>query len=290
MKNLVDWLVSIENHAFELYRDAANYFKDDELLSEQLTLLSRDELWHRHTMMSASRLLGNESVEYISDIRIDEQTKKNVEGPINKNKQLLKTGKLTKDDILECIASIEFSEWNELFLYVVTMLKNESRDFQRAVSIIQKHKSETEKLFASIPEGQKYLNQLRKLSQIWKPNILILDDSRAILELLESLFEQEGITETAENGETGFYKTMNNYYDLIITDIDMPIMSGIEFYEKAVKQDPEIKKNILFLTSLSSPDHSRFLEENNLPFILKPASLTEIREKANQILQSHPHR
>ncbi|MGD9899326.1 MAG: response regulator [Calditrichaceae bacterium] len=288
MKNLVDWLVTIENHAFEFYRDSANYFKDDEILSEQLSLLSRDEALHKQTMVMAARLLETEAVNYISDIRIDEQIMKNVEDPVKRGRQLLLTGKLTKEEMLKCISSIEFSEWNDLFIYVVNMLKNESRDFQQALSIIQRHKSDTEKLLDSLPEGKKYLTQLRKLPEIWRPNILIIDDSNAILELLEGLFEDDGITETAENGETGLYKTISNYYDLIITDIDMPIMNGIEFYKKAVKRDPDLKKIILFLTGLSSPDHSRFLEENNLPFVAKPASLTEIREKATRILQS-PH-
>jgi two-component system response regulator ArlR len=58
-------------------------------------------------------------------------------------------------------------------------------------------------------------------------NILIIDDNEAFLRFLAIVLQKKGHTiETAKNGEEGIRKIKNNDYNLIITDFDMPGMSG----------------------------------------------------------------
>ena len=60
--------------------------------------------------------------------------------------------------------------------------------------------------------------------------ILIIDDSLSIRELVKETLESENFSvNTAENGEQGLKLANENSYDLIISDINMPIMNGIEF-------------------------------------------------------------
>ena len=61
--------------------------------------------------------------------------------------------------------------------------------------------------------------------------ILIVDDDPAIRELIhESLSENFNVV-SAHNGKIAFEIVLNSNVDLIISDIDMPIMNGIEFLQ-----------------------------------------------------------
>lgn len=64
--------------------------------------------------------------------------------------------------------------------------------------------------------------------------ILIIDDERAIRNTLAEILEHEGYkTEMAEDGEKGLELFKKNAYDVVLCDIKMPRMDGIEFLEKS---------------------------------------------------------
>jgi CheY-like chemotaxis protein len=57
--------------------------------------------------------------------------------------------------------------------------------------------------------------------------VLIIDDEPAILRMLSIALSRKGyVTDTAENGTQGIQKITTNHYDLILTDIVMPDISG----------------------------------------------------------------
>jgi CheY-like chemotaxis protein len=61
------------------------------------------------------------------------------------------------------------------------------------------------------------------------PRILVVDDSHSALGLYKKLLQEfNSDTHLASDGEEAVHKTLENPYDLIITDIDMPRMDGIE--------------------------------------------------------------
>lgn len=63
--------------------------------------------------------------------------------------------------------------------------------------------------------------------------ILIIDDSMVIRKMVnKSLVDQNHETAQAENGQEGFELFSDGDYDLIITDINMPIMNGFELIKK----------------------------------------------------------
>lgn len=66
--------------------------------------------------------------------------------------------------------------------------------------------------------------------------ILIIDDERAIRNTLKDILEgEEYLIETAEDGLIGFEKIQQNEYDVILCDIKMPQMDGIEVLEKTME-------------------------------------------------------
>lgn len=74
--------------------------------------------------------------------------------------------------------------------------------------------------------------------------ILIVDDENIILEPLSEKFKDEGFeVETASNGEEGLKKALEFMPDLILLDVVMPKMNGLEMLEKlrAEKGGKDIK-------------------------------------------------
>ncbi|OCB78029.1 sigma-54-dependent transcriptional regulator [Flavobacterium crassostreae] len=75
------------------------------------------------------------------------------------------------------------------------------------------------------------------------PKILIIEDEAAIRRVLTKILSEENESyevEDAEDGMIGFEKIKNNDYDLVLCDIKMPKMDGVEVLEAVKKIKPEI--------------------------------------------------
>ncbi|OIR05793.1 transcriptional regulatory protein ZraR [mine drainage metagenome] len=71
--------------------------------------------------------------------------------------------------------------------------------------------------------------------------ILIIDDERAIRNVLKDILNNEGYkTEEAADGEEGLKKFSSTNYDLVICDIKMPKIDGLEFLQKATEINPDV--------------------------------------------------
>jgi CheY-like chemotaxis protein len=74
------------------------------------------------------------------------------------------------------------------------------------------------------------------------------------------------------------------FYAVVVTDIEMPVMNGIEFYKEAVRLFPSIKGRFLFFCNGADLEYGRFFRENGLVFLDKPTTLREIRDAVAGIL------
>lgn len=73
------------------------------------------------------------------------------------------------------------------------------------------------------------------------PSILIIDDERAIRNVLKDILSNEGFkVEEAADGEEGLKKFTSSTYDVVLCDIKMPKLDGIEFLQKVTESNPDI--------------------------------------------------
>lgn len=102
--------------------------------------------------------------------------------------------------------------------------------------------------------------------------ILIIDDDDDIRDLLKYNLKNEGYNvETAENGVKGIEKALKLTPDLIIIDVMMPEMDGIEVCERLRKEDKTKNAIICFLTARNE-DYSQIagLEAGADDYVSKP--------------------
>jgi CheY-like chemotaxis protein len=79
------------------------------------------------------------------------------------------------------------------------------------------------------------------------PNILICDDERSICEMLDITLRREGYkVETVNSGEAGLKKLDSALFDVVITDIRMPNVNGIEVLRHAHRRAWLTKSNLPF--------------------------------------------
>ncbi len=109
---------------------------------------------------------------------------------------------------------------------------------------------------------------------------LVVDDSLTIRIYHSSLLKNFGYeVDTAENGLEALEMAMKKKYDLVLSDINMPVMDGFEFVRKLRKLDEYKYTPVVFITTLDSEeDRRRALMSGGTLYIVKPINL-EVLEK-----------
>ena len=86
--------------------------------------------------------------------------------------------------------------------------------------------------------------------------LLVVDDERSMRELLELVLKREGYTvDTAENGTRALELVKQNLFDLIISDVKMPDINGIELLERVRDVSPETL--VIMITAFATVDTAR---------------------------------
>jgi CheY-like chemotaxis protein len=115
----------------------------------------------------------------------------------------------------------------------------------------------------------------------------VVDDEQAIRDLLVGLLSMEGHqVEAVRTGMEALQRLAEHPYDAIITDIRMPEMDGIEFYNRILHDHPELARRVIFTTGDTiSPDTRAFVEATTAPFLAKPFQLRAVREVVRAVVE-----
>jgi len=108
-----------------------------------------------------------------------------------------------------------------------------------------------------------------KTTDISEINILVVDDELIVRQSLSNWLKEEGYSvEIAENGKVAYEKIKSRRYDLVLADIKMPEMDGIELLEHGKKFDPELQ--FIVMTAYASVDTAvKAIKEGAFDYIVK---------------------
>ncbi len=108
--------------------------------------------------------------------------------------------------------------------------------------------------------------------------ILIVDDHPPVVRVLRLGIEEAGYeVDSASNGSECLVKLCQGHPDFLVTDIDMPRMSGKELCLSIEKQFPDRTFPIVVLTSRTEMEHRDWTRAiDNLTFMEKPVSVRRL--------------
>ena len=114
--------------------------------------------------------------------------------------------------------------------------------------------------------------------------ILVVDDEKIIRESLSFILRKEGYSVAeAANGKEAYDKLVLESFDLIITDLEMPEMKGIELLDHAMHINPQ--SLVVIITAYGSLETAiAALHKGASDYILKPVEFDELLVKIRRLL------
>lgn len=117
--------------------------------------------------------------------------------------------------------------------------------------------------------------------------ILVVDDDKTTRKMVSLILKSKGYeVVTAENGMDGLQKLGLERINLILTDMNMPYMDGIEF-TKQVRANPDTSQiPIVMLTTEADDEEKRKAYEAGVDdYLVKPATAEQIVESMRKIIK-----
>ncbi len=117
-------------------------------------------------------------------------------------------------------------------------------------------------------------------------SILIVDDEEIIRDSLSFILKKEGFhVAEAGNGKAALEKIRDGSFDLVLTDLEMPEMKGIELLEHVNGLAPETM--VMIITAYGSIDTAiSALRKGAVDYILKPVDFDELLHKVSKLLST----
>ncbi len=118
--------------------------------------------------------------------------------------------------------------------------------------------------------------------------ILVVDDMVTMRKIVRNILKQLGFanTDEAENGEEGLQKLRGGSYNFVVSDWNMPVMTGIEML-RAIRADEKLK-SIPVLMVTAEAQQSNLIEAVQAGvsnYIVKPFTAETMQEKIGKIFK-----
>jgi DNA-binding NtrC family response regulator len=117
------------------------------------------------------------------------------------------------------------------------------------------------------------------------PRVLVVDDEQIIRESLSFILQKEGYeVEDAPNGQEAYRKVSENPPDIVITDIEMPGMKGVDLLEKISQVSPQTF--VIIITAYGSIETAiKALRMGAYDYILKPLDFDELVLRLRRLVE-----
>jgi CheY-like chemotaxis protein/two-component sensor histidine kinase len=119
--------------------------------------------------------------------------------------------------------------------------------------------------------------------------ILVIDDEEMVLRLFRLALNEHEVREATRAKDALELLEAGETFDLIICDLMMPNMTGVEFYERLLASRPELAKRVVFLTGGAVSSHTRdFIQSVSNTCLSKPFDLDGLRRSIRTLLEETP--
>jgi DNA-binding response OmpR family regulator len=119
---------------------------------------------------------------------------------------------------------------------------------------------------------------------IFMKNILIIEDDSKMREGLAELLKEEGYkVESAENGKKGIDKLMEKDFDVVLTDLIMPAMGGMDVLRETKRMRPAT--HVILITAYATIENAvEAMKSGASDYITKPFKIDEVQTKIRKVL------
>ncbi len=116
--------------------------------------------------------------------------------------------------------------------------------------------------------------------------VLVVEDEAALAAaVLEGLTDAGFEVDHAADGEEALARVAARAYDLIICDLKMPRVDGMEFYRAIATGNPALARRVIFCTGdVVGAEAERFLEESGCRWLAKPFRLADLLRAVREVL------
>ena len=116
------------------------------------------------------------------------------------------------------------------------------------------------------------------------PKILVVDDDDTIRDTLYELLSEEYLCQTAETAEKAFARLEADSYDVVLTDISMPGLSGLELLGHIRQKFPDTP--VIMISGIGDQDHAQgLIKLGAFDFLLKPFSLDVVEKSVRRAVE-----
>lgn len=116
--------------------------------------------------------------------------------------------------------------------------------------------------------------------------ILVVEDERLIAGLLTDMLMADGHeVDAVHTGRAALERLAEHAYDLIVSDLRMPVLDGRGLYRELEVRHPEMLRRILFVTgSALDSGNVAFLKLARVPWLAKPFTMNELHRLTQKVL------
>src|ERR1700674_745787 len=118
--------------------------------------------------------------------------------------------------------------------------------------------------------------------------VLVVDDDETIRDTLYELLSEEYLCQTAETAEKAFARLEADSYDVVLTDISMPGLSGLELLGQVRQKFPDTP--VIIISGISDQEHAQgLIKLGAFDFLLKPFKLEVVEKSVKRALEFRRH-
>jgi DNA-binding NtrC family response regulator len=116
------------------------------------------------------------------------------------------------------------------------------------------------------------------------PRVLIVDDDATIRDTLYELLSEDYVCQTAETAEKAFARLDADKYDVVLTDISMPGLSGLELLGHVRQKFPDTP--VIIISGIGDQEHAQgLIRLGAFDFLLKPFSLDVVEKSVTRAIE-----